>query len=144
MLINDHIVFVGDNVFYKKLHEKDLDIFGPTIHTWWSSQNDKLKDDLMNHMFNLFGDTFNRKGVTAVVGLNLNYVMVDYRDNLQINPKYECPSMVPHKEWKALVYDEKDKALRKQGKTQPLSLRRYDTYHIFNEKCSIFFTFKYI
>ena len=47
--------------------------------------------------------------------------------------------MVPEKEWKALMDDEKGKALRKQGKTRPLGSRRYDTYHIFNEKCSIFF-----
>ena len=48
----------------------------------------------MNHMVNLFGDTFNKKGVTAAVGLNLKYVKEDYRDNLQINTKYEHPLMV--------------------------------------------------
>ena len=79
-----------------------------------------------------------KKGVTAA-GLNLKYATVHYRDNLQINTKYECPSMVLEKEWKELMDDAKEKALRKQGKTRPIGSRRYVTYHIFNEKCSIFF-----
>ena len=81
-LINYHIHFARNNVFYKNLHEKALEIFGPIIRTWWNSQNDKLKDDLMNHMVNLFGDTFNKKGVTAAASLNLKYVREYYRDNL--------------------------------------------------------------
>ena len=93
----------------------------------------------MNHIVNLFGNTFNKKGVTAVAGLNLKYVRAYYRDNLQIKTKYECPSMVPEKEWKDLNDDAKEKALRKQGKSPPIGSRRYVTYHIFNEKCSIFF-----
>ena len=71
---------------------------GPTIRTWWNSQNEKLKYDLMNHMVNLFGDTFNKKYVTATFGLNLKYVKKDYRDNLKVNTKYEHPMMVPNKE----------------------------------------------
>ena len=118
-----------------------LDIFGPTIRTWWNAQNDKLKDDLMNHMVNLFGGTFNKKGVTAIAGLNLKYVREDYRENLHINPEYEHHPMVPKKEWKALMDDAKEKELRKQGKTRSVNSRRYVTYHIFNEKCSIFFNF---
>ena len=118
-----------------------MDIFGPTIRTWWNAQNDKLKDDLMNHMVNLFGDTFNIKGVTAAVSLNLKYVRSYYRDNLKINTKYEHPPMVPEKEWKEVMDDAKEKALRKQGKTRAIGSRRYVTYHIFNEKCSIFFYF---
>ena len=98
----------------------------------------------MNHMVNLFGDTFNIKGSTVAAGLNLKYVREYYRDNLKINTKYEHPPMVPNKEWKALMNDAKKKELRKQGKTQPIGSRRYETHHIFNEKCSIlFFTFKY-
>ena len=58
---------------------------------------------------------------------------------MQIDTMYERPPMVPEKEWKALMEDEKEKALRKQGNTWPISSRRYVTYHIFNEKCSIFF-----
>ena len=80
--------FAENNVFYKNLHEKVLDIFGPTIRTRWNAQNDKLKDDLMNHMVNLFGETFNKKGVTVAAGLNLKYVRAYYRDNLQFNTMY--------------------------------------------------------
>ena len=78
--------------------------------------NDKLKDDLMNHMVNLFGDTFNKKGVTATAGLNLKYVREDYRDNLQINPKYERPYMVLENDSKELMDDAKEKALIKTRK----------------------------
>ena len=49
--------------------------------------------------------------------------------------------MFPEKEWKALKDDAKEKALRKQGNTWPIGSRRYVTYHIFNEKCSIFFSY---
>ena len=58
----------------------------------------------MNHMVNLFGDTFNKKCVTVAASLNLKYVKADYRDNLQINPKYECPTMVPE-EWNDIIDD---------------------------------------
>ena len=47
--------------------------------------------------------------------------------------------MVLEKDWKALMDDAKEKELRKQGNTLPIGSRRYVTYHIFNEKCSIFF-----
>ena len=128
--------FGRNNVFYKNIHENVLDIFEPTIRTWWNVQIEKLKDDLMNHMVSLFGESFNKKGVTATTGLNLKYVRVDYRENLQINTKYECFLMVPEKEWKALMDDENENALRKEGNTRLLYSRSYDTYHIFNEKCS--------
>ena len=96
-----------------------------------------MKDDLKNHMVNLFGDTFNKKGVTVATGLNLKHVRAYYRDNMQINHKLEHPPMVPE-EWKALIEDAKEKELRKQGKTRPIGSRRYGTYHIFNEQCSFF------
>ena len=43
--------------------------------------------------------------------------------------------MVLEKEQKTLMDDAKEKTLRKQVNTWLLGLRRYDTYHIFNEKC---------
>ena len=85
----------------------------------------------MNHMVNLFGEIFNKKGVTVSAGLNLKYARAYYRDNFQNNHKYEHPSMVPEKEWKALIEDAKEKASRKQGKTKPIGSRRYGTYHFF-------------
>ena len=78
------------------------------------------------------------KKVSSQPGLNLKYVRAYYRDNLQINTKYEHPLMVPHKDWKSLMDNSKEKALRKQGNTWLIGLRRYATYYIFNEKCSIF------
>ena len=109
--------FAGNNVFYKDLLDKALDIFGPTIRTWWNAQNEKFKDYLMNHIVILFGETFNKKGVTTAAGLNLKYVRADYGDNLQINHKYESPLIFLEKEWKVLMDDSKEKELRKQGKT---------------------------
>ena len=53
--------FAGNNIFYKNLNDKELDIFGPTIRTWWNAQNEKFKDDLMNHIVSLFDDNFNKK-----------------------------------------------------------------------------------
>ena len=47
--------------------------------------------------------------------------------------------MVPEKELKALMDYVREKALIKQGNTWPIGSRRYVTYHIFNEKCSIVF-----
>ena len=86
-----------------------------------------------------------KKAVTAAAGLNLKYVRADYRDIFQISTKYEHPPMVSEKEWKVLMDDAKEKALRKEGKYWPIGSRRYVTYHIFNENFSIFFfTFKYI
>ena len=82
LLFIDHIVFARNNVFYKNLHEKALDIFGPSIHTLLNAQNEKLKYDLMNHMVSLFGDTFNKKCVIKVVGLNLKYVRHNYREKI--------------------------------------------------------------
>ena len=85
----------------------------------------------MNHMVSLFGETFNKKGVTAAIGLNLKYGREDYRDNLQINHNNECPPMVPEKDCKVLIEDAKEKALRKQGKTKPIGSRRIGTYQFF-------------
>ena len=64
----------------------------------------------MNYMVKFFGETFNKKGVTAVAGLNLKYVRADYRDNLQNNHKYEHPLIVLETEWKELMEDAKENA----------------------------------
>ena len=47
--------------------------------------------------------------------------------------------MVLEKEWKSLMDDAKEKALRKQGKTRSIDSRRYVRYHIFNENVQYFF-----
>jgi hypothetical protein len=50
-----------------------LELFGPTIRTWWNGQDSKKKDDLIYHMVNLFGNTFGKKVVTKLAGENLKY-----------------------------------------------------------------------
>jgi hypothetical protein len=49
----------------------------------------------------------------------LKYVRDTYRVILQDNPKYECNSMIPKKEWRDLVEDVREKEMRKEGKTSP-------------------------
>jgi hypothetical protein len=91
-------------------------IFGPTIHTRWNGQDRNLKDELISHMVNLFGNTFNKKVITHLVGKSLKYTKAHYRKRLEENLKYECPPMVWEKEWKALIKDAKENFLKRQGK----------------------------
>ena len=53
------------------LNDKALELFGPTIRTWWNSQDREKRDVLIDHMVNLFGNTFNKKLVAKLVGKNL-------------------------------------------------------------------------
>ena len=84
----------------------------------------------MDHMVYLFGNYFKKRGVTLVVSLNLKYVRNQYRVDLK-NSLKNHPPMVLDKEWKELIEDVKDKALRKQGKANTIGSSRYGTYHIF-------------
>ena len=90
-----------------------MEFFGPTIRTWWNGQHRKNKDDLIDHMVNLFGNTFNKKVVAKLAGKNLKYTRAQYRDKLQIELKHECPPMVSEKEWKALIEDAKENLFKK-------------------------------
>jgi hypothetical protein len=92
-----------------------LELFGPTIHTRWNGQDRKKKDDLIDHMVNLFDNTFNKKVVTKLADKNLKYTRAQYREKLKIDLKHERPPMVPKKEWKALIEDGKEKLFKKQG-----------------------------
>jgi hypothetical protein len=82
-------------------------MFGPAILTRWNGKDSKKKDDLIDHMVNLFDNTFNKKVVTKLADKNLKYTRAQYRDKLQIELKHACPPMVSEKEWKALIEDEK-------------------------------------
>jgi hypothetical protein len=93
-----------------------LELFGPTIRTRWNGQDSKKKDDLINHMVNLFGNTFNKKVVSKLDGENLKYTRAQYRDKLQIYLKHKRPPMVSEKEWKALIEGEKENLFKKQGR----------------------------
>jgi hypothetical protein len=92
-----------------------LELFVPTIRTWWNGQDSKKKDDLIDHMVNLFGNTFNKKVVTKLAGENLKYTRAQYRDKLQIDLKHEHPPMVSKKEWKVLIEDAKENLFKKKG-----------------------------
>ena len=49
--------------------------------------------------------------------------------------------MVPEKECKELIEDEKENFLKRQGKQPRPGKARYNTYHLFSEICSFIFFF---
>ena len=82
-----------------------MELFGPTICTWWNGQDSEKKDELIGRMVNLFGNTFNKKMVTKLAGENLKYMRAQYKEKLQLDLKHERPPIVPEKEWKDLIED---------------------------------------
>jgi hypothetical protein len=106
------------------MNDKALDIFVPTIWTWWNAQNPNFKKHLIDHLVILFGYSFNKIGVASLLLTYLKYLRDQYRVHLKKNPRYECPSMIPKSEWKNLLEDVKEKTLRKQGNI-PHVLGRY-------------------
>ena len=79
-----------------------------------------LKDELTNWLVGLFGkDTFDTTKVVKKIGQHMNIILDQYRVHLERNPRYERPLMIPSTEWKALVEDGKERALRKAGKIPP-------------------------
>ena len=113
----------------------------PNFYTYKSRGGLKiiLGDVLIDHMVNLFHNTFNKKVVAKLARENLKYTRAQYRDKLQLDLKHERPPMVLVKEWKALIEDAKDNLLNRQGKQPWPGKARYNTYHIFSEICSILF-----
>ena len=108
------------------MNDLALEIFGPTIRTMWNKQPKVLKDDLTNRLVSLFGkDTFDTSKVLQKARKHLKIFQDQYRVNLEKNPRYECPPMIPYMEWKALVEDGKEKGLRKSGKIPLGGTRRY-------------------
>ena len=91
-----------------------MDLFVPTIRTQWNGQDSKNKDDLIDHMVNLFSNTFNKKVVTNLADDNLKYRRSQYREKLQLDLKHKRPPIVSEKEWKALI--EEEKLFKKQGR----------------------------
>jgi hypothetical protein len=78
----------------------------------------------MDYLKSLFGvDTFNKTLATTATGQYLKYTREAYRKHLKQNDRYECPLMIPEREWKALIEDEKEKKLTDEGKT-PFGPRR--------------------
>lgn len=121
-------MIAGNNLFYWNLNDKALELFGPTIRTWWNSQDSTKRDVLIDNMVNLFINTFNKKVVAKLASENLKYTRAQYRDKLQLDLKHERPPMVPKKEWKALIEDAKENLLKIQGKQpRPGKARLPDT-----------------
>ena len=62
----------------------------------------------------MFGnETFNRVAVLKKIGQYMHIVWDQYRVHLERNPRYERPPMIPAREWKSLVEDGKERAMRK-------------------------------
>jgi hypothetical protein len=68
-------------------------------------------------------ETFNQEEVLKKCGQHLKIVRDQYRGHLAKNLKYERPPMIPQREWKALLEDGREIALRRQGKLPPGSGR---------------------
>jgi hypothetical protein len=86
----------------------------------WNSQSIHLKKEILDYLECMFGvDTFDKSEVLKAVGLYLKYICDMYRFNLQKNPRYEHPPVIPEREWKAFIEEVKEKRLRKEGRNPP-------------------------
>ena len=101
------------------MNDKTLEIFGPTIYARWNAQSVELKDDLTNHLVNIFSDTFDKKEVTSTTGTYLKYMWGQFSVHLQKKTRYEHPMMIPEREWKDLIDYSKEKTDEKEVKTPP-------------------------
>jgi hypothetical protein len=76
----------------------------------WKSQNEKLKDDLVESMTNFFGPRAFQKGkLLQRARVCLRYIRDQYRCTLTKNPHYQCPPCIPDLEWKCLILDANEK-----------------------------------
>ena len=81
-------------MLWKHLQERDLDIFGSTIHTRYNQQPSHLKKHLMDYMVGIFGDIFNQSQVTIIIGKYLKMIRDTYRPTLEKTPKNDRPPMI--------------------------------------------------
>ena len=71
-------------------------------------------------MVGLFGEkTFSHANVLKKACQHVKVVRDQYRTHLERNHRYERPPMIPAMEWRALVEDGKERALRREGKLTP-------------------------
>jgi hypothetical protein len=50
---------------------------------------------------------------------HLKHVREAYRNKLVQDPKCECPLVVPEREWKEIILDERELVMKAQGKKPP-------------------------
>jgi hypothetical protein len=85
--------------FFKHLNDWSLEIFGPTIRTWWDIQSKNLKYELINRLIGFFGvETFNRAEVLKKVDQHIKIVRDQYKVHLETNSMYERPPTIPVRE----------------------------------------------
>jgi len=106
-------------VFYNRLHDYSLELFGPTIRLRWNRQNSNLKNELISRLVGEFGDSFNKPEILKRTGKHLKHVREAYRHKLVKDPKCERPLAVPELEWKEIVADAREISMKAQGKTPP-------------------------
>jgi hypothetical protein len=66
-----------------------------------------------------FGDSFNKLKVLKRNGKHLKHVREAYMNKLVQNSKCECPLVVPEREWKEIILDARELAMKAQGKKPP-------------------------
>jgi hypothetical protein len=71
----------------------------------------------------MFSDSFKKKYSTSKESTYLKYVIDQYMTQLVKNPKYDRSVIIPKREWKNVLEDAKDIALRHEGKTPPGPIR---------------------
>jgi len=98
-------------VFYNSLHDYALERFGPTIQLRWNQQNSKLKSLLISKLGE-FGDSFNKPEILKRTGKHLKHVREVYRNKLVKEPKCERPLVVPEREWKEIIVDSRELAMK--------------------------------
>jgi len=67
----------------------------------------------------MFGDSFNKQDITSKAGTYLKYAKDQYRIRLVKIPKYDHHVAILEREWKNILEDAKEIALRHEGKTPP-------------------------
>ena len=106
-------------MFNNSLHDYALEIFGLTIQVRWNRQDSKLKILLISRLVGEFGDSFNKTKVLKRTGRHLKHVREAYRNKLVQDPKCERPLVVPEREWKEIILDARELAMKSQGKKPP-------------------------
>ena len=106
-------------MFYNRLHDYSLELFGPTIRLRWNRQNSILKNELISRLVGKFGDSFNKPEILKRTGKHLKHVREAYRHKLVKDHKRERPLVVPEMEWKEIIVDAREISMKAQGKTPP-------------------------